>query len=145
MSEKIKQVIVMRTKYPKGGIRKGKMIAQGAHASMMFLTMKIRNVQFKPIPYEHEAGLERSFYGIYLNREERAWVEGNFAKICLQVDTEEDLNAIEEKAREAGLEVNACIDSGLTEFDGIPTKTALAIGPDESSKIDAITGNLKPL
>jgi PTH2 family peptidyl-tRNA hydrolase len=37
------------------------------------------------------------------------------------------------------------IDSGKTEFGGVPTKTCLAIGPDYSEKIDKVTGNLKLL
>jgi hypothetical protein len=30
-------------------------------------------------------------------------------------------------------------DAGLTEFGGVPTYTALAIGPDEDAKIDELT------
>ena len=48
-----------------------------------------------------------------------------------------------EKAKEAGLEYHLITDSGRTEFDGVPTLTALAIGPDKIEKIDKITGELK--
>lgn len=34
---------------------------------------------------------------------------------------------------------------GKTEFHGVPTRTCLAIGPDDSEKIDAITGQLQLL
>ncbi|MFC1681606.1 peptidyl-tRNA hydrolase [Pseudomonadota bacterium] len=34
-------------------------------------------------------------------------------------------------------------DSGRTEFGGVPTLTACAIGPDDSDKIDAVTKDLK--
>ena len=45
--ETIKQVIVIRTKFPDGNgglktVRKGKLIAQGAHASMAWLTREIQ-------------------------------------------------------------------------------------------------------
>jgi peptidyl-tRNA hydrolase len=28
------------------------------------------------------------------------------------------------------------------KFGGVPTNTAVAVGPDQASKVDAITGNL---
>lgn len=34
-------------------------------------------------------------------------------------------------------------DVGRTEFNGVPTITALAIGPNKSEDIDKITGHLK--
>ena len=52
---------------------------------------------------------------------------------------------IHDKALEAGLEVHLITDSGRTEFHGQPTRTCLAIGPDEADKIDAITGHLQLL
>jgi len=147
MSEqtKIKQVIVMRTEYPKGGIRKGKMIAQACHASMMFMTTRLRTSQ--PLPNVVQDAREPSAeaYTIVLTEAEKAWIDGNFAKVCLQVKTEEELNDLLQRANDAGLVCVQCIDSGLTEFDGIPTKTCIAIGPDEVSKIDAITRELKLL
>ena len=33
-------------------------------------------------------------------------------------------------------------DAGLTEFGGVPTYTALAVGPDRADRVDAITGTL---
>ncbi|MGK4455994.1 peptidyl-tRNA hydrolase [Klebsiella pneumoniae] len=47
-----------------------------------------------------------------------------------------------QKAQEADLTVSLITDSGLTEFNGVPTNTCLAIGPHKASKIDAITGHL---
>jgi PTH2 family peptidyl-tRNA hydrolase len=61
------------------------------------------------------------------------------------VDSEEELMQIHDKAVEAGLEVHLITDSGRTEFHGQPTRTCLAIGPDEADKIDAITGHLELL
>ena len=43
----------------------------------------------------------------------------------------------------SGLEAHLIIDKGLTEFNNVPTKTAVAIGPNKSEDIDVITGNLK--
>lgn len=105
-------------------MRRGKEIAQGAHASMAFITKKIKN-------------------GIDLSEVEKLWINGNFAKVCLQVNSEEELLQIEAAANCIGLEVNLITDSGLTEFNGVPTKTCLAIGPFYESIIDSITASLK--
>ena len=61
------------------------------------------------------------------------------------MDSEEELMAIHHKAVEAGLEVHLIRDSGKTELHGVPTRTCLAIGPDEAQKIDEITGALQLL
>ena len=73
----------------------------------------------------------------------KAWIDSNFAKICLQVESEQELLDIESKAREAGIECHVVTDSGLTEFAGVLTKTCLALGPDEVENIDKITGHLR--
>ena len=125
---RIKQVIVMRHDLK---MRRGKQIAQGAHAAMSFLCRRLQ-----------EAG-SVSLDG--LTDAQRAWLTGAFAKVCCRVDSEEELMQIHDKALEAGLEVHLITDSGRTEFHGQPTRTCLAIGPDEADKIDAITGQLQLL
>lgn len=131
----IKQVIVMRTDL---NMRKGKMIAQGAHAAMMFLTKGLRLTE----PYRDDVDRD---YSLMLTPEETAWVKGNFKKICLQIDSEERLLALHKAAQDAGLKVNICTDSGLTEFGGVPTHTCIAIGPDNADRIDPLTKELKLL
>lgn len=126
--KRIKQVIVMRHDLK---MRRGKQIAQGAHASMSFLCRRLQ-----------EAG-SVSLDG--LTDAQRAWLTGAFAKVCCRVDSEEELMQIHDKAVEAGLEVHLITDSGRTEFHGQPTRTCLSIGPDEADKIDAITGHLQLL
>lgn len=134
-----KQVIVMRMKYPNssGGLKQispGKMIAQGAHASLSFLSEKIglRNngIQNKKIE---------------LDAEERDWFTGSFAKVCVKVDSEEELLHIYNEAKKNGLRAHLILDSGRTEFNGVPTYTCCAIGPNYSHKINKVTGNLKLL
>lgn len=124
---KVKQCIIVRKDLK---MRKGKEIAQGAHASLSFLTKRIQD----------NPNVEASKL---FTSEEKEWVEGNFAKICLQVDSEHELMEIAHKAKMAGLTVNVITDAGLTEFGGVPTKTCLAIGPHRSEKIDLITSSLK--
>jgi PTH2 family peptidyl-tRNA hydrolase len=125
---RIKQVIVMRHDLK---MRRGKQIAQGAHASMSFLCRRLQAAG--------SVSLDA------LTDVQRAWLAGSFAKVCCRVDSEEELMLIRDKALEAGLEVHLITDSGRTEFHGQPTRTCLAIGPDEADKIDAITGHLQLL
>lgn len=120
----VKQVIVVRRDL---GMRRGKEIAQGSHAAMAFLSRQLQGGKNE----------------IKLSEAAREWIESSFTKVCVRVDNEEELLEIKEKAEQAGLEVHLITDSGRTEFGGVPTKTCLAIGPDESEKIDAITGHLK--
>ena len=101
------------------------MIAQGAHASIAFLISR------------HYRGMP--------SKEEEQWMEEGQTKICVRVDSEEQLLEIAAKAKSAGLTVHVITDAGHTEFNGVPTKTCLAIGPNEASEIDAITGDLKLL
>ena len=122
-----KQVIVMRKDL---GMRKGKMIAQGAHASLKVLL--------------DAGGLDREAgrYTIELSPAMLAWLGGRFTKVCVSVDSEAALDAIVGKARDAGVPVALITDSGATEFHGVPTKTCCAIGPAWTDDVDAITGQL---
>lgn len=130
MSYNIKQVIVVRKDLK---MRKGKMIAQGAHASM--------KVFFERIEYcDHGEMLIKD---ITLDMEE--WINGQFAKICVSVDSEEELLDIFKKADEANLPCSLIQDAGYTEFDGVPTYTAVAVGPAKNDDINKITGELKLL
>jgi len=118
-----KQVIVIRRDL---GMRRGKEIAQGAHASLSFLTRRM------------VAGrLERE-----LTPQQIEWLQSSFTKVCVKVNSEEELKEIHNKATEAGLESHLICDNGYTEFKGVPTLTCLAIGPDDGEKIDKITGHL---
>lgn len=71
------------------------------------------------------------------------WMKGIFTKVCVRVDSEEQLMKIVEEATRAGLHTEVITDAGKTEFAGVPTKTCAAIGPDEAEKIDAVTRHLE--
>lgn len=127
----VKQVIVIRKDLK---MRRGKEIAQGAHAAMAWLASRLQM---------DESGDDfTNFFGA-VSDDEWDWLNGLHAKITLQVDSEEALVAIYDAARQADLEVHLITDAGATEFHGVPTKTCLAIGPADASKIDPITKNLK--
>lgn len=121
-----KQVIVMRKDL---GMRKGKMIAQGAHAALKVLTDRRRHV-------------DDDTFAIALTPAMAAWLTGRFTKICVSVDSEAALDTVVERARAANVPVALIVDAGMTEFHGVPTKTCCAVGPAWSDEVDAITGGL---
>lgn len=134
----VKQVIVMRADL---GMRKGKMIAQGAHASLKVFLDRAQ-AHFPIIRCAEDAHAPPKLHIPLLTKEEELWVFGEFTKICVQVSSEEALLGIVAKAKEAGLPVALVIDKGRTEFNGVLTPTCCAIGPAKSEDIDLITGGL---
>lgn len=111
-----KQVLVLRTDL---GMRRGKEIAQGAHASMGAY------LAYRDHPYVKE------------------WLKGRFAKIAVGCDSEEELMELYRKAEELDLPRTIIKDAGFTEFKGVPTVTAIGLGPAPKDVLDKITGHLK--
>lgn len=136
---KAKQIIVIRKDL---GMRKGKMVAQGSHASMAWLT----NI-FRGKDGHGSSGNARTYDNITLGGAALEWTMGSFTKICVSVDSEEELLEIYAKAckNKNIYNVNLITDEGRTEFNGVPTRTCLAIGPDWDEDIDDITRHLKLL
>jgi PTH2 family peptidyl-tRNA hydrolase len=135
---KSKQVIIIRKDL---NMRKGKMVAQGAHASMkvildrMFvsrLTYRDKVDRILEITPSKDAAI-------------KDWLDGIFTKVCVSVDSEAELLSVYQSAKDAGLWCSLIKDAGLTEFDGVPTYTACAIGPCWDHEVDSITGHLKLL
>lgn len=120
-------------------MRKGKMIAQGAHASLSALLSL-----FEKIKYSKEDGSIHYLYTIRFNEGSvlSDWLSGTFTKICVSVNSEEELLEIYNKAKECDIPCALITDCGLTEFNGVPTNTCVGIGPFISEEIDKITGDL---
>lgn len=120
-----KQVIVMRKDL---GMRKGKMIAQGAHASMRVLL---------------QAGtLAGDRYSLPVTEAMATWLTGRFTKVCVGVDSEAAVHDVMARATAAGVPCALITDAGQTEFHGVPTVTCCAVGPAWKDEVDAITGAL---
>jgi PTH2 family peptidyl-tRNA hydrolase len=128
--QRIKQVILIRKDL---NMRRGKEVAQGSHASMAFLVEQLRGT-----------GNAAGAFAVSLSALERTWIGAGTAKVCLRVNSEAELIEHHERALEAGLTSHLVRDSGRTEFGGVATLTACAIGPDEAARIDEITGDLTP-
>lgn len=142
-----KQVIVLRHKYPddKGGLRKirtGKLVAQGSHAAVAFMGRKLQLAINKGlIEFKRGRIIVRE---MELTQAEFDWFADSFAKVVAKAEDEEQLLAIYEKAKGAGLEAHLITDSGRTEFSE-PTRTCVGIGPDLIERIDPITKELSLL
>lgn len=125
MKRKIKQVLVVRKDL---NMRKGKMAAQAAHASMKVLL--------------DTGNVENDRLIIPLTNDIKDWLLGAFTKVCVGVNNEQELIDIYDHAKAAGLNCSIIEDSGLTEFNNVPTLTAVAVGPNWSCDIDEVTGHL---
>jgi len=108
------------------------MVVQGAHASIAFLTNKMKDNLSNP----------EALWWVNLSQAEKEWVYGTFFKVCVGVDSEKELLDIGYNAVMLGLSVKYIEET--TGFDK-PTVTCLAIGPDYSSEIDPVTKHLKLL
>jgi PTH2 family peptidyl-tRNA hydrolase len=138
--DKSKMVIVVRKdlKMPRG-----KIAAQASHAAVGAVIQSIFGER-----------LDKSSFGIdgegfeitkptFVNDATKDWLVGEFTKICVCVESEEELMKIYDEAEESGINVCLITDNGHTCFNGVPTKTCLAIGPTYSSIVDPITKDLK--
>lgn len=126
--DQVKQVIIIRKDL---GMRKGKIASQAAHASMAAILK--------------HADIRGMTCSIEMTEEMEQWLSGIFTKICVAVNSEEELLSVYNKAEDAGLSCALIKDSGLTEFGGVPTYTAVAVGPNKNIEIDKITSHLKLL
>jgi len=126
----VKQVLVYRRDLK---MRKGKIAAQCAHASLaVFLRRRVAVAAEGVDPDD--------LLVVPLDAAMKQWVTRGSAKVCLSVDDEEALLEVHRLAQEAQLPCALIRDAGKTEFGGVPTYTAVAIGPAEVDRIDEITG-----
>lgn len=136
MERNVKQVIVLRKDLH---MRKGKMVAQGAHASVdAFLSLFTRNRQEGETTYTLQ---------VKDNTMLSYWLDGSYTKICLYVESETALVELYERIRRENPAIPVALieDMGLTEFHGQVTKTAVGIGPYWAEDIDHFTKDLKLL
>lgn len=110
-------IIVMRRDLK---MRKGKIAAQAGHACVD-VVLKALN--------KNESRIKE-------------WLLQGSTKICVYVDSEEELLNIARKANEMGVTVAVITDAGMTDFHNIPTKTCLALEPLPVEIADKLTGNL---
>lgn len=136
MKKEVKQVILVRRDL---NMSPGKIASQVAHASLGALLLNMNTYQHEK-DYDYVKELTYNITDpIYI------WLHYDFTKICLGVDSEEELVELYNKAKYKKLPCSLIEDEGRTEFNNVITKTTAAIGPDWSYHIDEITGSLKLL
>ncbi len=111
-----KQIIIVRNDLK---LPKGKLAAQAAHASV-------------------EATLRSD------KRDVDVWRREGMAKIVLKVDTEKEMLACLQRAKDAGFASALITDAGHTVVEP-GTRTCIAVGPAKARALDEIFGNLKLL
>lgn len=116
-----KMAIVMRSDL---GMRKGKLIAQGSHAALGTV-LKIQG-----------EGTEDQKQCL------KKWLDDEFTKIALKVDSHEELLNVYQNALDKGLATVLITDNGHTVFNGVKTDTCIAI-LGRSEEVTKVTGHLK--
>jgi len=140
-----KQVIVMRKDL---NMRKGKMIAQGAHASLAILLEAFFGEYGKRDWNVTEHGIYKIMKKeVILNEDGPTfqWINSSFKKIVVGAESLKECVEVYQTAKKAGIPCALIEDKGLTEFGGEVTVTCCAIGPYYPEEIDKITGHLKLL
>ena len=89
----IKQIIIIRKDLK---MRRGKEIAQGAHASIAWITKRVAG---RPMFHRNDQTWQATGY---FTDAEREWMQEGFRKITVQVDSEEDLLRVHYAARRCG-------------------------------------------
>ena len=131
-----KQMIIMRRDLK---MRKGKIAAQASHACVEAVLKALK----------HENRFDQlTEVDDYMTLETNdvtpltQWFQKGVAKVCVYVDSEEALLALNKKAKERGDITALILDAGFTEFHGQPTYTCMALEPLYIEDANKITGDL---
>ena len=131
-----KQMIIMRRDLK---MRKGKIAAQSGHACVEAVLKALQKEN------RFDQLVDEDGY-MTLNTEDvtplTQWFQKGVAKVCVYVDSEEELLALHKKAVELGYLDALIQDAGYTEFHGVPTYTCMALEPLYLDDANKITGDL---
>ena len=131
----LKQVIVIRTD---AGMGKGKMCGQTGHAAIAAYAAS------KEICYHPLSSSTPGFHDDCPHTLADKWLADIQTKVVLKVGSEDELNAVLQRALDAGLIAAPIHDAGHTQIEA-GTFTCVGLGPDEAEKLNAVTGELKLL
>ena len=138
---KAKQLIVMRKDLH---MRKGKIAAQAGHACVEAVLLalahqdKLADIQL----LHNDTWVTLADNPTKKPTALNDWFSAGVAKICVYVNSEDELLELAHKADAAHIVYALIHDAGITEFHGEPTYTCLAFEPCYPEVIDPLTGNL---
>lgn len=141
---KAKQMIVVRRDLK---MRKGKIAAQSGHACVEAVLMALaREKRLDQVRVLADENGTPGFATLAHRPDDvtplTAWFDAGVAKVCVYVDSEQDLLDLADEGRKRGFVVSLIRDAGMTEFHGEPTYTCLAFEPLFPEQIDPLTGAL---
>jgi len=141
MSEhaKVKQVICVRRDLK---CRRGKMMAQVAHASLAAVLSLMHMNTRCFIEDEKILNYDEYNFRVYHSDPVHEWLRDKFTKIVVGVPDEQNLLLLRDQAKEKKIPHALIVDCGITEFHDVPTTTALALGPARSEVLDELTKDL---
>jgi PTH2 family peptidyl-tRNA hydrolase len=131
-NDKPKQMLIWRNDLRTSGGQKlpvGKIAAQMSHASL--------GAVLSQVTFGAEELTINAASGPL-----REWLDGQFTKISVYVNSEQELVDVINKAKEAGLITSLITDAGHTIFNRVPTITCGAIGPSYPTDLIGITDKL---
>lgn len=117
----MKQLLVVRKDLK---MRRGKECAQCAHASVGVVTSTI---------WGDHGNLDPNV---------QVWIDTGQAKITVTVNSEQEMDELHARAVERNMLTYQVVDHGRTEFNGVHTKTVLAIGPAPDDMFIGLTDHL---
>jgi len=143
----VKQVIVVNASLRdiKGQkLPKGKWCAQVAHASMKVF---LDRMKFEAYPNSVNSASDcddsQQLYKTWFTSAMRQWMQTDFAKVVVKVESEEELRRVYDTAVSMSVPCAIIEDNGTTCFGNEKTVTCIAVGPATSREIDKITGDLQ--
>lgn len=147
MYDKVKQVIVVRKDL---NMSAGKLASQVAHASISFITRGLQRHMCDPWSddlWMNSRGTDTKIYmpeirTVKVDEEMAYWLDGSFTKIVVSVPDEKTLLEVYNSAKTHKCRSSLIQDEGRTAFNGVPTYTCVAVGPNYNSKVDFVTKSL---
>ena len=114
----VKQVIIIRKDLK---MSKGKLAVQAAHAAVLGSISVINS--------------DQTIFA--------AWIAAGMTKICVYVNSEKEMMDLYSRFINSGIPTVYVTDAGKTEFNGVPTRTCIAVGPWDNLLIDKFTKTLQ--
>jgi len=133
-------VIVVRKDLKEMMKKKGKIAAQVSHAVLGAILSQTHR-EYYETQYSFEPNL---VLPIDFESPLTIWLNNSFTKVCVGVNSEQELLDLYEKVKDNFIH-KLILDDGRTCFNNIPTYTCLAIGPAFNEDFVGITDHLSLL